>query len=336
MIDHILTNYDNKFVSDQLDHETIHKSKLYIKIYNNKVSEPLQKFWFSVSNLKYYNNYSNYKTIRFLLNNKNQKSLNLINFIKDIGNNVFKKINNIFQNVTIDYPWKEHEQYPIIFSFFTNNSTLLCDSNNNNISFESLSSDNTYSIIFEISNIRILPINLDKIESYAIKINLTLLLIKTDEKKDLNNNLQNNFTNVTNNYQNSKNCSDNYKLPFLGDIQSNILSLKKENSNNKNLSNSNTNLFCINQEQLVNVKKTLKKVNTNIDTNNKIEDINNIINNIDNSSNNSIKPIYIEQKKILKKVKTEEKSLLTHLKKKKNKKLSIIKLEEELEKELQK
>jgi len=78
MIDNMLTNYKNKFIVSQLDHEYISKSKLYYNIYNNKISEPLQKFWFSVQNIKYSNNYSEYKTIRFLMNNKNENISKLI------------------------------------------------------------------------------------------------------------------------------------------------------------------------------------------------------------------------------------------------------------------
>ena len=70
MVDNNLTNYDIKFIKEQVDFEQITKSKLYYNIYNNKISEPLHKFWFSVSGIKYCNNYNNYKTIRFLMNNK--------------------------------------------------------------------------------------------------------------------------------------------------------------------------------------------------------------------------------------------------------------------------
>ena len=81
MVDNVLTNYDIKFIKEQLDFEQITKSKLSYKIYNNKISEPLHKFWFSVPNIKFCNNYNNYKSIRFLMNNKNLK-------IKPVKNNV--------------------------------------------------------------------------------------------------------------------------------------------------------------------------------------------------------------------------------------------------------
>lgn len=117
MIENILTNYNIKFKSSQLDHEQISKSKYYYKIYNNKISEPLHKFWFSVPNIKYSNNYSNYSTIRFLMNNKNDTILNLINYIKDIGTYLVEKFSPHYQNISIDYPWKEYNQYPYIFTF---------------------------------------------------------------------------------------------------------------------------------------------------------------------------------------------------------------------------
>ena len=143
MVDNILTNYDIKFNKEQLDFEQISKSKFSYRIYNNKISEPLQKFWFSVGNIKYCNNYGDYKTIRFLMNNKDKKINNLINFIKNIGDNLNKIFDTTFPNITIDFPWKESEQFPYIFSFFTNSNTIFLDSKSNNIEYDKLSSIDT-------------------------------------------------------------------------------------------------------------------------------------------------------------------------------------------------
>ena len=38
------------------------------------------------------------------MNNKNQKINNLINFIKDIGDNLCKIFEPIFPNITVDFP----------------------------------------------------------------------------------------------------------------------------------------------------------------------------------------------------------------------------------------
>lgn len=277
MLENILTNYNTKFKNSQLDHDTITKSKYYYKIYNNKISEPLHKFWFSVPNVKYSNNYSNYGTIRFLMNNKNETILNLINYIKDIGTCLIEKFSPHYSNISIDYPWKEFEQYPYIFTFFTNNTTLFVDFDGNELDYDTLNNDLTYSIIFEISTIRLIPIKLDDIESHTIKINLVLVLIKQDEKKDLKKDLKkflftpsflnntnehyllnsSNMTNMVNiasmsnmsNMSNVSNMSNNTnyfsnlgqkKLPFLNDINSSIL-LNKRNTNIDQIPNANSN-----------------------------------------------------------------------------------------------
>jgi hypothetical protein len=325
MVDNILTNYNKKFFSGQIDHESISKSKLFYKIYNNKISEPLHKFWFSVPNIKYANNYSEYKTIRFFMNNKNEQISNLINFIKDIGECFKKKINEHFPDITIDYPWKESEQFPFTFSFFTNNSTLFLDQNDENITYNSLSNENTYSIIFEINNLRILPIKLDNNETFSLKINLSLVLIKTDKKKDIKNLISKFFTG------DSSVCLDNNahiqcmsasdktlnnttlnKPLFLADLTLGKNKLNKIDDFNNNFLNTNKNHdnigkpsnLIINQEQLLEVKNTLKKIN--------ISKINKEDDSDDNDSN--LKTVYLEQKNNLKKVNTNEKSLLKHLK----------------------
>ena len=345
MIENILTNYNIKFKNSQLDHDTISRTKYYYKIYNNKISEPLHKFWFSVQNIKYSNNYSDYNTIRFLMNNKNETIVNLINYIKDIGTYLVEKFSPHYDNISIDYPWKEYEQYPYIFTFFKNNTTLFVDHDGNEIEFNTLNMDLTYSIIFEISSIRIIPIKLDNIESHTIKINLILILIKQDEKKDLKkflfsplfkNNLNEQLmlsgSTTVSNLSNTPNTFSNLgqkKLPFLNDI-TNCFSLNKKDvnvdhsyidTNTKQMQTqypipSNASLI-INSEQILKALNGLKKVNRDkevIDLNEKIDD-----------NLSQIKSEYIEKKNNLKKVKTKEKSLLKNLqrkskKEKKNKK----------------
>lgn len=357
MIENILTNYNIKFKKSQLDHETISKSKSYYKIYNNNILEPLHKFWFSVPNIKYSNNYSDFSTIRFLMNYKNETISNLINYIKDIGTHLIEKFSPYYENISIDYPWKEFEQYPYIFSFFTNNTTLFVDNDGNELDYNTLSMETTYSIIFEISTIRIIPIKLDNVESNIIKMNLVLILIKQDEKKDLKKDLKkylftpsskNNLNHNSNEHYlystSNTNCSTSFsnsmtkKLPFLNDI-SNSLLLNKKNSNLEQISNTNTNqiqtqsqpnaTLIINSEQILKALNGLKKVNKNkenIEDNDKIDD-----------NTSQIKTEYIEQKNNLKKVKTKEKSLLKNLQKKskKDKKNIQKKKDKELELELE-
>lgn len=323
MIENVLTNYNINFVKSQLDCESISNAKSYYKIYNNKISEPLHKFWFSVPNLKYSNSYSDFKTIRFLMNDKNKNISNLINFIKDIGEHMIEKLKSTYHNISVDYPWKESEQFPHIFSLFTNNNTLFINSNGDELNYSTLTqNDITYSIIFEIASIRIIPIKLDDLESHVMKFNLALILIRQDEKKDLkkyffteltNTNKYNNHTN-TNNF--SSNTSKN--LPFLNELSKGI-PLNETKLNSSNYQSQTNNKLIINTEQILKAINGLKKVN--IDK--VIEDEELKLD--DNTSQINVE--YLERKNNLKKVKTKERSLLKTMQKKKKKKKSKTKID---------
>ena len=323
----MLTNYKTKFVISQLDHEYISKAKFYYNIYNNKISEPLQKFWFSVPNIKYSNNYSEYKTIRFLMNNKNENISKLINYIKDISNLMVEKLSQVFEDISVDYPWKESTQYPHIFTFFTNNDTLFIDTSGNEIDYNSLNqNDSTYSIIFEISSIRVMPIKLDTKESYTMKLNLVLILIKKDKKKDLKKYLFMHCANNYNEYQDSDTNLNSTKtfnssiraLPFLNDISSRI-TLNKTGTNTdttsineKNKSENQTSKLIIDANSILKAISSLKKVDAKKEPNENI--------NLNEDNESQINVEYMEKKNSLKKVKTKEKSLLKNLQKKEKKK----------------
>ena len=337
MIDNILTNYNIKFKKSQIDHGVISKKKYNYKIYNNKISEPLHKFWFSVPNIKYSNNYSDFKTLRFFINNKNENILNLIDYIKDICNFLVEKFGLVFENITIDYPWKESEQYPHVLFLFTNDSTLFVDNEGNELEYDSLNFESTYSIIFEISTIKIMPIKMDTSETNTMKINLSLILIKQDERKDLkkyifpkfcNNNLiENNFSQDINMNMSNTNTI-NKKLPFLNNITEGFSLNSIKNNQDRENTKIQSNKLIIDTEQILKAINGLKKVET------KKEDMNNYIYDKNNDNLSQINSEYLEQKNNLKKVKTKEKTLIKSLCKK-EKKLKLISKELELEKELE-
>lgn len=352
MIENVLTNYNIKFKPSQIDNDQISKKKLYYKIYNNKIQEPLHKFWFSVPNLKYSNNYSDFKTIKFLMNNKNENISNLIDFIKDLSNCMLDKFKPIFPNMTIDYPWKESEQYPHLFTFFTNDNSLIIDSEGNESTYDILNLNETYSIIFEISSLKILPVVLEENESYIMKINLVLILIRQDVKKDLKKYL---FTKpiINNchryNYSESQNethfdfdsNNNKKKLPFLQSINENINLLSLKNTSNiinekskiSDNDKQNTNKLIVNTEELMKAMNKLKKVGgkKNEDSNN---DLLNEHKNFDNVS--QINSEYLEKKNSLKKVETRESSLINILQKKNKKKKNKLSVDQEKENEIEK
>ena len=309
MINELLTNYDN-FDPKQMDYENILSNKIYYNIYNNKINQPLQKFWFSISNLKYTNQYNDYKILRFFINDKIDKSKKLINFIKNISIEFQKHLNKEFENILIDYPWKEYTNYPTAFSFFTNNKTLFFDEFKNNLEINKLNINDTYAIIFEITNLKIIKSNLD---TFTLKINLSLLLIQSEKQKDFK---SFNFNDI----QLKSNSNNNIlPLPFLKDIQkTNILKENNINNNSKNnneIINKDVAKIDLNPNQLIEIKNSLKKVCIDTKTCNS------------DDNNSEIKEIYINQKNKLKKITVLEKSLLNNinLKNKKNKKIKKIK-----------
>ena len=326
MIDSVLTNYNIKFIKEQLDYEKITKSKFSYKIYNNKIPEPLHKFWFSVPCIKYCNNYKDYKTIRFLMNDKEKKINNLINFIKDLGDTLIEIFNPLFPDIFIEYPWKISEQFPCIFNFFTNSETIFLNSESNNLEFNSLTTLDTFSIIFDISNIKIFVINLNNNETYSLKINLSLILIKQEKKKDIKNynfiedenskfNIQS--SNLDTNKYISKQINKCKQLPFLNELTSGINKNTFDFKNIEKTDTCNNNILHINTDQLIRIKNTLKKVENNKFDIIKKDNING------NDELSSIKSVYLEKKNSLKKVNTCEKTLLTHLKLKKKKKIKL-------------
>lgn len=331
MIDNILTNYNVKFKSTQMDSEKISKTKQYYKIYNNKIQEPLHKFWFSVQNLKYSNSYSDFKTIRLFMNNKSDNISNLVNFIKDLSNCMLERLKPTFENISIDYPWKESEQYPYLFTFFTNNETLMVDTEGNETSYDTLSLNETYSIIFEISSLKIISIKLDNVESYVMKINLVLILIRQDEKKDIKKYLFTKFVdnNEMNNLVSNPNINlskEQRKLPFLQSIGENIqltsIKNKEFNLESKQSQIQTTNKLIVNTEEILKAINGLKKVNVKKEQENKNDCIYNNNNEQQTDNCSQINTEYLEKKNSLKKVKTKERSLLKTLQKKnkKNKK----------------
>ena len=313
MSDNILTNY-NKFDEKQVDYEYINKEKLYYNIYNNKINQPLQKFWFKCDKVKFSNQYNDYKTIKMLINNKNNESIKLITFIKNLSEFIRQKLSSVFENITLDLPWKEYDNYPYLFNFYTNKNTIFVDENKNIIEYSQLDFNDSYTVLFEIQNLRIIKINLDysgKESTYNIKINLAILMIQKENKKDLKNFLLDVISNDSKLVQDKEEIKINHiipkkQLPFLTDISSTIL--KKNNDIVRDVERSNSVKLVIDNNQLLNAMKSLKKVNFN----KKVE--------VSDDEQTEIKDIYINQKNSLKKVSTKEKSLINHIKKKKKSK----------------
>lgn len=298
MTESIITNYFTKFDIKQMDYQEIVNETIFFNIYNNKINQPLQKFWFSISNIKFCDSYDGYKTIRLFANNKTKEMSELSIYLKDILTNLQDKIKNCLnKEVEIETPWKERENYPYLFTFRTNNETLIIDNDKNNIGYETLNKNDNYSIIFEISNLKINRMdNLGNIKVPSIKMNFSLLLIKLEPKRDLRNFL---FKSLTNNI-NHVNYNEN-KI------------INNEKINKQNIFDAQPVEFKLDPNILKNGLNALRKtknkpVDIIVDNENKISDDDNEF--FDNES--EANQAYTTQKNNLKKVETNIKGLSIH------------------------
>ncbi len=165
MLENLITK-TNKFDSSQVDHDFINNTKTYFSIYNNKVQKPFHKFWFTLSNTKFKNEYQDFKVLRFGLNHKSKEVIDFINFIKELTKYLTSIFSKHFSNINIEYPWKEFENYPYLLSIFFNEDTIILDDDKNEIDKDILDYTKTYNILFEIKNIKIVKI----LFSHFIKI----------------------------------------------------------------------------------------------------------------------------------------------------------------------
>ncbi len=350
MLENFITKTD-KFDSLQVDHELINCSKSYFSIYNNKVPKPFHNFWFMLKNTKFKNEYNDYCILRFGLNHKETEVIRFISFFKELSmylKNIFSKT---FEDISIDLPWKEYENYPYMLSIFSNENTVFLGQNKCEIEKNNIIHNKTYSILFEIKNIKIIKINLDEKISNQLKFNLSALMIQEEPDIDLKSYLLNsiNLNSEEKIYQeygfNNKNRSeinslDNNKnisgisnkpvLPFLAEVSNAV-----KNLNRVEIPTLKKNSL-INLDELLTIKSCLKKVT--------YDEKSNILKSQNNSDDDisEIGNTYLNQKKQLKKTITEERTLLNHISKKdKKKKESKINIDtgsllyDDMEKELE-
>lgn len=322
MLEEFITDTNN-FNEKQVDNDVITENKTYFSIYNNKINQPFHKFWFTLSNCKYFTSYNGYSTLRFAFNNKSNSSQKFIQFIKKLSDYLKKIFEKTFDDVTIDCPWKEFQNYPFLLTFYTNNDLIFVDSNQNTLEFDKLDNYLSYSLLFEIKNLKIIKTQLDSETKYNLKYNMSILMIQQEKQLDLKSYLLNKisfkvFESNQENLNSSKNNNSRPNLPFLSQLSSGNLKSDSEarnessyNVNSKN--NTGGPIGLINLNELLEVKSKLIKVNLEQDRTSYSDD------NKSGKNNTILENALVEQKNQLKKVKTKEKTLLKELKKSKKK-----------------
>jgi len=356
MLENLITKTD-KFEICQVDHDIINESKSYFSIYNNKITKPFHNFWFMLTNTKFFNEYNDYNIIRFGLNHSSNEVIKFINFFKDLSTHLKNIFSKVFENISLDYPWKEYENYPYLFSLFLNDDTIVLDEQKNIIMKNKIEHKKSYSILFEIKNIKVVKIDLDNEISHQIKFTLSALMIQQEQEVDLKsyllNSLNINKKSIEPIQQNNYEVNDLNKLnnkpniPFLSELSNGFKNLNKMD----HVQPKNKIINTINLDELLSIKSSLKKVihdeNNNIGLNLNLNSNSNSISNSNigfksqNNSDDEISKIgntYLNKKKQLKKTITEEKSLFNNLvnkNKKDNKNKITIDSNNDLEKELE-
>ncbi len=339
MLEELITDINN-FSEKQVDHDIVTQEKTYFSIYNNKIAQPFHKFWFNVPNTKFFRNYNDYSVLYFALNNKSSSVLKLIGFIKKLSEHLKNLFEKTFDSIQVDLPWKEYESYPYLLSFYTNQDIIFTDSDKNILTLDKLDTTQSYSLLFEIKNVKLYKIELDDITSYKLKYNLNILMIQQEPQLNLKSFLLSKINKQPEqsiqNQNPTSNTNSRPQLPFLSQLSNVVLKSESDNktdSNDKPKSTSNGPKKLIDLNEILEIKSRLIKVNLESEKNTDNDD-----NKSNNKSNKNIdlENTLIEQKNQLKKVKTKEKSLLKHLKKQSKKKKKQSKsIEEDLEKELE-
>ena len=126
MIENYIIDTENIiFIDSIIDHDRFINNKEIYDVYNNRVDEPLHKFWFILDTTKYLNSYYEYNILIFLINNKNNKIKKTIDYIQNIAETIKQKYiayliesDISFDNVIIDLPIKQYDNYPSIIKFY--------------------------------------------------------------------------------------------------------------------------------------------------------------------------------------------------------------------------
>ena len=314
MIENYIIDTENTiFFNNIIDHERFINNKEIYDVYNNKVDEPLHKFWFILDTTKYLNSYYEYNILTFVINNKNNKIKKTIDFIQNIAETIKQKYTAYlieedisFDNVIIDLPIKQYDNYPSIIKFY-NKKKLIQNENNQKEEITNLVTGNKYLLLFEINYFKI--IKSDK--NFIIKFFFNILKIQTQKLFNVDDySLNKNIITIPPPPPPPTTLITNYKI-------------NNEKINDK-INNEKINdkiRIIISEKELLNKKNELKSIKHEINKIYKKSDENDSIDNFTKD--------LITQKNLLKEVKKKK------IKKIKKTKKSNKELEEELEKELE-
>jgi hypothetical protein len=314
MIENYIIDTENTiFIDSIIDHERFINNKEIYDIYNNRVDEPLHKFWFIFDTTKFLNSYYEYNILTFVINDKNNKIKKTIDYIQKIAETIKQKYISYlkeedisFDNIDIELPIKQYDNYPSIIKFY-NKKKLIQNENNQKEEISNLVSGNKYLLLFEINYFKI--IKSDK--NFIIKFFFNILKIQTQKIFNIDDySLNKNIINIPPPPP-PPTIIANYKINNDKIISDKIINDKINDKIR----------MIISEEELLNKRNELKSIRHEINKMDKKSDE-------DDSIDNFTKDL-ITQKNLLKEVKKKK------LKKTKKTQKFNIELEKELEKELE-
>jgi hypothetical protein len=321
MIENYIVDTENSFFNDSIiDHEKFINNKEIYDIYNNKIDEPLHKFWFVFDTTKLLNSYYEYNILTFVINDKNNKIKKTIDYIKKISETIKQKYllyltaNNIYyDNVELDLPIKEYDNYPSIIKLY-NKKKFIYNENNQKEEIINLTSGKKYLLLFEINYFKIIKSE----KNFIIKFFFNILKIQTQKLFNIDDYSLNKSNNIipqppppppllSNNIKINNDKIINDKI-----INDKIINDKIINDKIR---------IIISEEELLNKRNELKSIKHELIKIDKKSD--------EEESINDFTKDLITQKNLLKEVKKKK------IKKIKKIKKSNIELERELERELE-
>ena len=184
MIENYIVDIENSLFNDSIiEHEKFMINKEIYDIYNNKIDEPLHKFWFVLDLSKFLNSYYEYNILTFVINDKNIKIKKTIDYIQKLSETIKQKYisylvaNNIsYDNIDIELPIKQYDNYPSIIKLY-NKKKSIYNENNQKEEISNLTSGKKYLLLFEINYFKI--IKSDK--NFIIKFFFNILKIQTQK-----------------------------------------------------------------------------------------------------------------------------------------------------------
>jgi hypothetical protein len=184
MIENYIVDIENSlFIDNIIDHEKFINNKEIYDVYNNKIDEPLHKFWFVFDTTKFINSYYEYNILSFVINDKNDKIKKTIDYIQKIAETIKQKYiiyltknDIIFDNVYIDISIKQYDNYPSIIKLY-NKKKSIYNENNQKEDITNLVSGIKYQLLFEINYFKI--VKSDK--NFTIKFFFNILKIQTQK-----------------------------------------------------------------------------------------------------------------------------------------------------------